>query len=308
MEPQSFTLTASDGAILSLAVTTPETAPKAIVHLVHGMSEHKNRYLPVMEYLSSRGYACVISDLRGHGETLTDYNERGHLGKRGYQGIIDDLVLVSAWAKERFPGIPLYIFGHSMGSMLVRAYCKEHDDDLAGLVVCGSPSANSFARVGQWLARIVWMFNGWHYRSPFLAGLATGNYGKKLKKKEGSSHAWICSDPAVVAAYDADPLCGFKFTVNGYYHLFGLMADIYSRKGWAVRNPGLKVIFIAGAEDPCIVSLKKFAEAVSFFRSLGYNDVTSKVYPRMRHEVLNEKDKETVWNDLANTLDVWTAQ
>ena len=309
MEPQYFTLPASgDGITLSLALTVPETEPKAVLQLVHGMSEHKGRYLPLMQFLSSRGYACVMSDLRGHGASAATPSDLGYFSKGGWKGTVADIAAVSAWCKERFPGLPLFLFGHSMGSMLVRAYSKEHDEDIAGLVVCGSPSANSAAGLGKILARIVWMFNGWRYRSRFLAQLATGNYGKRFKRKGGSAHAWICSDNAVVEAYDADPLCGFPFTVNGYYNLFALMQDIYDEKGWNVRHPDLPVLFIAGAEDPCIVSLKKFASAVSFFRGRGYSNVTSKVYPSMRHEIHNETGKQAVWDDLANTLDVWTAR
>ena len=110
-------------------------------------------------------------------------------------------------------------------------------------------------------------------------------------------------------AYNNDPLCGFVFTVNGYQNgLFRLMKDIYSPEGWAVKKPDLPVHFIAGAEDPCIVSIKKFSRAVSFLRARGYREVTSQVYPKMRHEILNEIGRETVWRDVRDRLDGWLAR
>ena len=97
--------------------------------------------------------------------------------------------------------------------------------------------------------------------------------------------------------------------MNGYRNgLFRLMKDIYSPDGWNVKNPDLPVHFIAGAEDPCIISIRKFSQAVSFLRSRGYRDVTSKVYPQMRHEILNEIGRENVWSDVRERLDAWLAR
>ncbi len=296
-----------DGITLSLLATVPAEAPKAVVQFVHGMAEHKERYLPVMEFLSGKGFVCVINDLRGHGESVASPDGLGSFSKGGFKGATLDEFAVTTWCKENYPGIPVFLFGHSMGSLLVREYCKEHDSDISGLVVCGSPSANSAAGIGKVIARLIWMFNGWKYRSPMLASMALGGYSRKFSK-EGSRNAWICSDKAVVDAYDADPLCGFNFTVNGYYNLFGLLKDTYSEKGWQVRNPSLPVLFIAGAKDPCIDGIRKFSRAVDFMRGRGYTDVSAKVYPDMRHEILNEKGKQAVWDDVASALGSWLSK
>ena len=135
-----------------------------------------------------------------------------------------------------------------------------------------------------------------------------GNNDKKFKA-DGVKNAWLSANVANVHAYNNDPLCGFPFTVNGYRNgLFRLMLDIYSPKGWNVTNPDLPIHFIAGAEDPCIISLKKFSEAVSFLRARGYREVTSQVYPKMRHEILNETGREDVWRDVLARLDGWLAR
>ena len=305
---ETFTVPgAADGVQLSTLVIAPD-APKAVVQLVHGMAEHKERYIPFMNYLTEKGYACVICDLRGHGQTVTKQEDLGFMDKGGMEALVDDVHGVTGWAKAQYPGLPLYLFGHSMGSMIVRSYLKRYDRDIDGLIVCGSPSKNPAAGLGDFLAGCIGLFRGQRYRSGFLANLCTGNNDKKFKD-DGIRNAWLSTNKANVETYNNDPLCGFPFTVNGYRNgLFRLMKDIYSPQGWNVTNPDLPVHFIAGAEDPCIISIKKFSEAVSFLRARGYRDVTSKVYPRMRHEILNEIGREDVWSDVRERLDGWLAR
>jgi len=291
------------GASLSCAVTAPEN-PKAAIVLVHGMAEHKKRYFPFMTYLAEQGFACVIPDLRGHGETAASADELGYFGKDGRKAIVEDILAVVNWAHEQYPGLKVFLFGHSMGSLIVRCFTKEHDSQIDGLVVCGSPSENGAAGVGIFLTRCIRLFKGDRYRSPLLENMSTGAYGKKFKA-EGITNSWLSTNKANVQAYNNDPLCGYRFTVNGYRTLLQLLRDTYSEKDWTVTKPGLPVHFIAGSEDPCIGSVKQFAKAVSFFRGRGYAQVTSKVYPKMRHEILNELGKEDVWRDVSQILTTW---
>ena len=258
----------------------------------------------MMDYLSEQGFVCVMNDLRGHGESVANADDLGYFGKGGWRGMVEDIYCVTEWIRSQYPDLPVFLFGHSMGSLIVRDYCKEHDKAIDGLIVCGSPSANGAVGIARVLAAAIRLFKGPRCRPALLTNLSTGAYNKKFRK-EGSPNAWICSDPAVVEAYDKDPLCGFPFTANGYAGLFGLLQDVYSEKGWKVENPSLPVHFIAGAYDPCIGSIRKFASAVSFFRERGYRNVSSKVYPNMRHEIHNETGKEAVWQDIANILGVW---
>lgn len=287
-------------------VTIAPSQPKAVVQFVHGMAEHKERYFPVMTYLAEKGYACIICDLRGHGQSVADPKDLGYFGKGGMKGLVDDVREVTLKARELYPGLPLYLFGHSMGSMIVRSYAKRYDDLIDGLVICGSPSNNPAAGAGSFLAGAVCWLRGPRYRSRFLARLCTGSNNKPFRG-DGVKNAWLSTNLANVNAYNADPLCGFKFTANGYRNgIFRMMKDTYSDKGWKVAHPDMPVLFIAGADDPCIASADKFSKAVSHFRSRGYRKVSAKLYPGMRHEILNETDNVTVWKDLAATLDSWT--
>ena len=305
---EKFTIPgASDNVQLSTLVIAPES-PKAVFQLVHGMAEHKERYIPLMNYLSEKGYACVINDLRGHGESVASQEDLGYMGKGGMRGLVDDVHNVTNWAKEQYPGLPVFLLGHSMGSMIVRSYLKRYDKDIDGLIVCGSPSNNPAAGLGNFLAGCIGLFKGQRHRSEFLADLSTGSYDKRFKA-DGLKNAWLSTNRANVQAYNNDPLCGFTFTVNGYRNgLFRLMQDIYSPKGWTVSHPELPVHFIAGSDDPCIVSIRKFSEAVSFIRARGYREVTSQVYPGLRHEILNETGREDVFRDILARLESWLSR
>lgn len=283
-------------------VIAPEN-PKAAVVLVHGMAEHKKRYFPFMTWLSEQGFACVITDLRGHGADVPA-DDLGYFGKKGNELLIEDTLEVVRWTKSQYPGLKVFLFGHSMGSLIVRCFAKKFDAQIDGLVVCGSPSKNSAAGPGIILTQLIGLFKGKRYRSPLLEKLSTGAYEKRFAA-EGLTNAWLSTNKANVQAYNNDPLCGFRFTANGYQGLMHLMQDTYDPDDWTVANPALPVHFIAGSEDPCIGSIKQFSEAVSFFRSRGYKTVTSKIYPGLRHEILNELGKEEVWRDVVAVLESW---
>lgn len=293
----------SGDLLLAAAVTAPEH-PRAVVVLVHGMAEHKERYFPFMNYLSGLGFACVISDLRGHGATASKPEDLGYFGKKGDELLIEDTLQVILWAKAQYPGVKLFLFGHSMGSLIVRCFAKKYDNEIDGLVVCGSPSRVPIAGLGITLTRFIRLFKGDRYRSALLENMTTGGYGKKFVA-EDLTNSWLSVNKANVQSYNEDPLCGFRFTVNGYRTLMQLLEDTYSEDDWTVARPALPVHFIAGASDPCIGSIKKFSQAVSFFRSRGYRQVSSKIYPDMRHEILNETGREEVWRDVAGILASW---
>ena len=181
--------------------------------------------------------------------------------------------------------------------MLFRSYIQEYDRDIDGLIVCGSPSYKVGARVGILIAKLMQVFKGEKHRSNFVNNVAFASNMKKFKH-EGNPNAWVVSDPAVLAAYDADERDGFIFTLNGFEALFKLMQRAYSERGWAMQNPNLPVLFIAGEDDPCIIDEKHFQKAVEFLRQRGYHHVSSKLYPHMRHEILNEIGKAEVWRDV----------
>ena len=297
-----FTLDSNyDELKLSVLEITPE-APRcrAIVQLVHGMTEHKERYVPFMQYLAQNGFCCVMHDHRGHGESVKSDDDLGYMYEGGWRALVDDVRVVNNWIRRQYPGTKIIMLGHSMGSMAVRSFVKRYDSRIDALIVCGSPSYNPAVVAGMALAKIEGWIMGSRHRSRLLTGIAFGAINKPYAD-EGVRNAWICSNRRVLEEYNADPKCNYLFTDNGYFNLFGLMRDCYNSDGWAMRHSELPVHFISGGDDGCRVSDRAFAKAVDAMRSVGYSNVTSHLFPHMRHEILNETRRDEVWQHvLAN--------
>ncbi len=282
-------------------MTRPEGTPKGIVQLVHGMIEHKERYFPFMEWLSVQGFVCIVSDLRGHGASVRKQDDLGYFGRNGFIALVEDIRTVGDMARREFGALPFTLLGHSMGSLVVRAYLKRYDDSIDCLIVSGSPSDNPAKGAGKILAKTIGCLCGPRHRSGLLQKISFSGYNNAFKE-DGYDRAWVCSDKEVLKAYHGDPLCSFTFTADGFANLFDLMGDCYSKEGWKVSRPDLPVRFISGALDPCRISDKAWVSSIDFLTERGYSDVSGRLYPAMRHEVLNETDRMTVWNDVLKEL------
>ena len=301
-----FLPSAVDSLPLSVCVIAPKGGePKALIQLAHGMAEHKERYLPFMEYLAGRGYACLINDHRGHGASVKDPGDLGYFYAGGANALVEDLHQLTLWFKARYPGKKLFLFGHSMGSLAVRVYRQKYDGDIDGLVVCGSPGANPAASAGLALNKVMTAFKGERYVSPLFVNMTTGSFNKG-NPKSGSANAWLSTNQDNVKAYDADPLCGFPFTLNGYKALLELMRDAY--RPVPAGHPDLPVHFISGENDPCAPDRGGFEAAVERVRRDGYQRVSAKMYPNMRHEILNHTEHQVVYDDLLALFDAWLGE
>lgn len=292
----------ADGLQISVMAVLPENQPyRAVVQLVHGMSEYKERYLPFMEYLADQGYVTVIHDHRGHGKSVRDKEDLGYMYGGGADAMLRDMKTVNKIMHEKFPGLPLILFGHSMGSLAVRAFARKYDDCIDMLIVCGSPSNNAARPLGEAIAHIEKAVLGPKHKSSLLETMSFGSYVMKFRKDENCK-SWVCSNKEAADAYEASELCGFTFTDDAYLALFRLMKEAYDVKHWNCTKPKMPVLFVSGADDPCLGNVRQFAKAVQAMRTAGYLDVKGKLYPGMRHEILNETEKEKVYHDISAYL------
>lgn len=289
----------ADSLRLEGTLVFPSAAPKGIVQISHGMAEHRQRYLPFLDFLADAGYIGAIHDHRGHGGSAKSPEDYGYFGAPGWRGAVSDLAQVCAYLKGRYPKLPLYLFAHSMGTMIARIFLKEHDDEIAKLILCGPPTENKLAGVGVALARMLGAFCGGRHRSKFLQHLAFAGYVRKGEPE----NSWVCANPDTLLAYQADPACGFLFTINGFTALFSLMQQCFSKKGWQVRHADLPILLIAGAEDPVIQSPAAFEQAAEFLRQRGYGDICTTLYPGLRHELLNERENGRIYADILSWLE-----
>lgn len=292
----------ADGKLtLHLLMMIPAEPPKGIVQISHGMAEYKERYLPFMEFLSEHGYAAIIHDHRGHGDSVLTPADYGYFYDDTGMEIVNDLYVVTRYAKETFPDIPLYLFSHSMGTLVARNYIKAHDDAIEKLVLCGPPFQNDGAKAGLLVAKRLQKRHGDRYRSRLVDKLTFGSYNRKFTESK-QKNRWICSVPEVVDQYNNDPKCGFVFTLNGFENLFHLMLGCYDKEGWMLHNPELPVLFLGGSDDPVIGGGHHFHQQIEFLRERGYGNLTGKLYSGKRHELLNEDSKETVYQDVLTFL------
>ncbi len=290
---------------LAMKIMLPESEPvKGIVQISHGMAEHKERYYPFMEFLVNNGYIAVIHDHRGHGDSVKTEDDLGYFYEKAANYIVEDLHQVTEEIKAEHPNLPVYLFGHSMGSLVVRCYLKKYDNEINKLIVCGSPSRNIGAGFGILLAKIIEIFKGEKYRSKLMQKLTFSSYPKKFKEEKKDDNCWISSEERNKEKYNQDKKCGYIFTLNGFQNLYKLVQKTYSKKEWKKQNLELPIFFIAGDEDPVIGNLKKWISAYEFLeKEIGYKNMSHKLYKGKRHELLNEDIKEKVYYDILDWIE-----
>lgn len=293
-----------DGLRIHALIAVPSGNINGIVQIVHGMCEYKERYLDFMDYLAEEGFMSVIHDNRGHGKSICSEDDIGFLYKNGGKGYVSDIAQLVGIVKEAYPSIPYFMFGHSMGSLGARCYIKEHDTELNGLIISGSPSFSRFSSFARSIQSALSQKLGSHFRSEKISGIADTVLSKKFAK-ENLKNSWICSNSEVVKAFNEDSMCNFIYTLNGYEALLYLLKETYSKRGWRVENSGLPIRFISGRDDPCMLSEKKFFKAAELLEKAGYSSISHRLFDGMRHEIINEKNNIIVYKDVAKTLFSW---
>ncbi len=281
---------------------------KGIVQIVHGKNEHKGRYIAFMKFLAAHGFLTIINDHRGHGESVLYAEDRGYWYEGGYQALIEDLHEITLEVKEYAAekcgkkDLPFVLLGHSMGSLAARCYIRKYDADIDKLCIIGSPSKSNMVKDGLRIIKILKFFEGERYRSR-LAKLLIMGVSYELKfRKEHLHNAWTNSEREAVIEHNNDPMCRFLFTLNGYEQMLNLSQLTYSG-GYIPKNPYLSIRFLSGADDPCAISTVKFAEAMYILKKIGYSDVRGKIYRGMRHDILHEKNKIRVYNDILRFIE-----
>lgn len=276
---------------------------KGVIQFVHGMCEMKERYEKTIKFFTDRGFICVISDLRGHGENVQFEKDLGYIGDDGANLLVEDIHAVTIFIKNNYPDLPITLFGHSMGSLIVRAYAKKYDGDIDFLIVAGCPAVRRLRYLGKCVIELVSVFRDDHDVDRYVNNLMVGSYNKKFAG-ENVANSWICSDNKVIEEYNNNPKCGFMFTLNGHRALCELQIMVYSKRNWKMENKGLKILFISGEDDPCLISRDVFEKSVDVMRKAGYKNVETKIYKGMRHEILNEPGHTEVWEDILKRLPV----
>jgi len=299
-----FTFTADDGAPLCIHRWCPDGSIKAVVQIVHGMAEHGARYGRLAAALNAAGYAAYAQDQRGHGQSVPEGTEPGHLADHdGWQRCIDDIHGLNRHIAQEHGELPLFLFGHSMGSLMLQQVLADHPDDGCGFVLSGtSGSPPPIAAAGRLVARIERARLGKQGKSELLNALSFGDFNKPFRPNR-TDFDWLSRDEDEVDAYIDDPLCGFVVSTQCWIELLDALPGLTAPAKLAAIPKDKPVYLFAGRRDPVGEMGKSVMQLVDAYRGAWLTDVTVTLYEDGRHEMLNETNRDEVTADLVAWLD-----
>jgi len=291
----------SNGEVeLNVQLWKPEGEIKAIVQIVHGMAEYVDRYDAFASFLAENACLVIGHDQLGHGKSLATKEDLGFIDlKKGLTFLLDDIHLLRKKYSLAYPGVPYFILGHSMGSSLLRQYIQTLGKNLDGVILSGvvAKQPQILLSVVASLCRLMARVRGDHAQSQLVNSLALGSYNRRISNPQTDAD-WLSHDAENNLAYSQDPLCGFCFTVSAYHAVFRNLIAAQSQQGIARIDRKLPLLILSGGQDPVGGYGKAAKELLATYQSISLDDVAMKLYPHDRHEILNELDKQVVWEDI----------
>ena len=300
MEKEVISFDSADGRskIAGYIYTENHVEPKAVIQLSHGMCEYAERYEWLANFFTGRGYIFAGNDHLGHGSS----SEPSEYGIFDEEHVEMDLKKMNDILREKYPLLPIILYGHSMGSFFARWYAERYPDTIDGLIISGTAGPSVKNVLGRALAGFIARTHKEGYISKFLVKLSFGSYLKRIPDAKSPSD-WITHDRAVIEKYSKDPKCNFIFPAKGYHSLLTALT-VVSRKEWAKSLPkDMHILQIAGAEDPVGDYGKGVRKVTEMLRAAGINDVTEYIDETGRHELHNELNKEEIMEKVVSWLD-----
>lgn len=307
IEKKQFCVPSSDGihTLAGWVYLPKDTEPRGFFHIVHGMTEHIGRYDKILSDLAKRGWISFGYDNLGHGRTAREKNELGFIAeKRGWELLAKDVRAYSDAVRSTFGSkeLPYCLMGHSMGSFIVRL-AAERFVAPDRLIIMGTGGSNPIAGLGILLTKLIGVFRGKHHVSPLVLKLSFGNYnGRGTAEETEIPGYWLTRDVETRKKYNADPFCSFKFSVSAMGDLIRLLKEV-NRTAWFQRiSADLPILLISGEEDPVGDYGKGIRQVESRLQTNGKN-VTCKLYPEARHEILNDFIYDEVFGDILSFVE-----
>ncbi len=275
---------------------------KGIIQLVHGMSEHIGRYEKFAKVLSNNGYIVVGHDHLGHGNTAETEEDLGYFSKEnGWDRLVEDVHILQNKIAAEYPNLPYFIFGHSMGSLVVRTYLTKYKDNIKGVILSGTSGQKAGLLMGQVLTKLVILIYGDHYRSNILEYLITGSFNKKFNDTKRTDIDWITRDEEVLDEYEKDPKCGFNFTANGYLNLLKGVYYLSKQKN-INKTMNVPILLISGDKDPVGKMGKGPMRVLKMLEKAGLKNVKLRLFRDARHELVNETNNGEVYYVILNWM------
>lgn len=296
---EQFEITLKDGTVRKGNAWSIKGA-KANLALITGMEETSARYDDFAKFLNAHGYSVFVLDQYGQGENVDDPSQLGIWEKSGFRktvNALDELI-----THLRITCRPTIVMGHSMGSFIVQDYIQRYSNHVEKAIICGSCGKQFGVKVGDRLARILVNKRNYNKPSKFFHKLAFGGYNKNIKNPR-TEFDWLSVNPDNVDSYIADPKCGYGSSCGFYKEFFKGLNRLHTPRFLAKIRKDLPILIIAGKEDPVGKYGKGVLSLEKTYQKLGINYVETILYENMRHEILNEIDKEKVYNDILNFLE-----
>ncbi len=285
---QELKIKAIDNLELSCLYVKQDMA-KANILIIHGMIEHKERYIELINELEKSGFNVIIFDLRGHGESINDEYKLGQIGSIDL--MVSDIYQVFSYIKKHNPNIPNYVFSHSMGTLLSREFIKKYSFEIDKLILSGTVAYKPFCYLGVILAKMKSGNKGKNKYSKLLF-----SFSNDMKTKEDFS--WLSYNLDNIKRYTSDPLCSFKFTNFSNYVLFKMTHNLHKHNKKDMHNPNLKIMSISGIDDRTTLHTKGVKDSMKHLLFEGYSNLSYYEYPNMKHEILQEDGKNEVIKDI----------
>ena len=280
---------------------TPEGKPIAVVQILHGIAEYVERYDDFAEYLNSLDILVVAEDHMGHGKSIGK-GTKGYFAGGWFTAVADSYRLLQM-TREEFPELPYVLFGHSMGSFMTRTLLAKYPDSgISGAVICGTGwMPGAVLQVGKAACEAVCRKNGDRVPNEKLQSLIFGSYNKRVEHPQ-TPFDWLSRDDRCVDMYVADPLCGFTGSAGLLRDMMTGMLYIQKQETLAAMRKDLPVFLIAGGDDPVGSYGKGVRQTAEMFQKAGMTDVSVRIYPLCRHEILNEINYLEVYEDVAQWM------
>ena len=282
----------------------PDAEPRAIVQIIHGIAEYIDRYDEFMSFLADNGIIAVGTDHLGHGKSIESEEQTGFFAyDNGWDYVVRDEEVLRLAMHENYPELPIIVFGHSMGSFMARTLLIRYPDAFNAAIISGTGNQGAaLVNGGLIMGNLVTGLKGAHHYSKFLNNLAFGSYNK-IYDNPKTEYDWLSRDEANVQKYIDDPLCGFIPSCSLFRDMMTGVKFITNKKNLTAMNKNMPVYFMSGDMDPVGECGKGVQKAYNNFLEAGMKDVSIKLYPGGRHEMLNEINKDEVYTDILAWLD-----
>jgi alpha-beta hydrolase superfamily lysophospholipase len=298
MKSNEFKLKTADGIEIHVYEWLPDDpgSIKGLVQLAHGMAEHAGRYGDFARFLTLNDFAVYASDLRGHGKTAGSIDNLGFLApKNGWDKLVSDFRELSLYITEKIKEKPLYIFGHSGGSFVIRKLMLQSGPRLQGAIISGTGgNPGILGYLGLFMTRVILLFNPAKSPSPLMDNMTFGAYNKPFRPNR-TKFDWLSRDNAQVDKYIDDPFCGGISSISFFKDLISGVLFVNKQKNINKIPKDLPVLIFSGDKDPLGNSGKGVTEVYNKFKKAGVKNLTLKLFAGGRHEMLNESNNQEVY-------------